>query len=1532
MRRFGNGHYGGPRVSAGPSRKVFLSVAGPDAARGDRIDRHLRDAGLEVEYYRRSFPQGTNFVKEINSALASCDCMVALLSPAYCNPISWVTEEWQAALVIARERPGFLALFLIEQCQLPPLLAPLSYVNLTRLNEENAEARLLEKLQDGDWTRPALSGARGPAESTWAVAVYGDEHSGALGAGVVIDARRVLTCARVCADLIDENGEPLGPLRVRFSKASPPVPGTQSRRVIGVHLPEGEYDLAVLLLEEAVPAGVRAARLRRPVPEDLVGLGWWAFGFPEGQRLGDEAYGTVGAAAGEGFVRLDARSSCRVETGFSGSGLWSPDYEAVVGIVGAAPTRDGHAGDDRTGDPLASTLFQADRCFGAEGLAGVGGWSAEQAGEVAMSSWGWALRDDPESGPHWRPRARGVGADNEGGYRFRGRRAALTEITGWLGRDRTDRRALVVTGSPGVGKSAVLGRVVTTADPGIRAELPAGDDSVRAVEGSVACAVHAKGKTALNVAREIARAASARLPSRPLDLAPAVRAALAVQNVGRFNVVIDALDEAASPAEARLIVSQVVQPLLQQCADTGAQIVIGTRRQDDVGSLIKAFGNAAVLIDLDADKYFALEDLEAYALATLQQLGSERPNNPYADEDAARPLATRIAKMSGKNFLVAYLTALTHGSFDEAPADLEELAYTMDVRNALHDFLDRFREVDGIPLSATDLLTALAHAEAPGLPIELWITAIEAVYGVRPAEIKLDEFTQSAAANFLVESSQDPDQVFRLYHQALNDTLLDGRARRTVKDQRALTRAFADYGRQVGWGSASPYLLRSLSHHAERARMLDELLTDDEYLLHADLRRLAPQAAQAATDAGHATAAGKQRAQLLLLTPYAASAGPQERRAMFSVTETLEKLGGSFRAEPGPTPYRARWSTATTNKERAAQQGHTGGVLGLCAFILADQTLLASAGEDEMVRIWDPATGQQQQILDGHAGAVNGVHAFTDTDGRVLLASGGADATVRIWDPATGQQQQSLEGHARAVNGVHAFTDTDGRVLLASGSDDATIRLWDPTSQQEQRFLLEGHEDAVAGVCAFTYGERTLLASAGADATVRLWDPATGQQQRVLEGHGGAVNGVCAFTFGGQILLASAGTDGKVLLWDPATGERRRVLEGHTVGVWSVCGFGTGDGRTLLASASDDGTVRVWDPDTGQQQRAIKGHTGGAWSVCALPTSDSQALLAAAGAVPTVRIWDPATGQQQRAMKGHPGLVWSVCGFTSGGQTLLAAAGDDETVRVWDPATGQQQRALNGHTGGAWSVCALPAGDGTALLACAGHDAMVRIWDPATGQLEQAFDCRTDELWCVCAFTSNGRTLLASAGNDSVVRIWDPATGEFQRALEGHTGTVWETCALTIANNRTLLASASDDETVRVWDPATGELQHALDGHTGGAWSLCAVAAEDGRTLLASASGDRKVRIWDPATGEMLEVLEGHTAGVWSVCSFTRSGRVLLASCADDATARVWDVTTSRPLQVIPVHLMPHAVQDVAGRLVVGLSAGLLTIELNLES
>jgi WD40 repeat protein len=1366
-------------------------------------------------------------------------------------------------------------------------------------------------------------------ESLWVAAVYRDDSPRPLGTGVVIDSRRVMTCAHVCSGLIGGNGEPEVPLWIDFPKIGAASlgsrgdgPRTRRCRVVGARLSD-ECDLAVLYLEGAVPAGVKAARLRRPLPDHLRGRNWWAFGFPAsqdpgsfpgGRVPGNGADGMIGEILGDGLVRLDTSSRYGVEAGFSGGGLWSPDYEAVVGIVTASNGT----------DALAVTLHQADQCFSEEGLSALTGWSADQAGEVALSSWGWSLEDDPEYGPHWEPRARGVWAMGEEAYRFRGRTAALTAIIAWLGRERTDPRALVVTGAPGAGKSAVLGRVVTTADPRISAVLPA-DDAVRAMAGSVACAVHAKGKTALEVAQEIARTASAALPDKPAKLAPAMRGALADYGIRRFNVVIDALDEAVTPEQTRLIVHEVVMPLLQQCS--GAQAVIGSRPKNTAGSLIGAFGDDVVVVDLDAVDYFRLEDLEAYTLATLQQSGADRPGNPYADERVARPLAERIARLSGRNFLVACLIARTHGLYDDEPAGPGHLTYTSNVGIAFRGYLERMPDEEAVAgIAAEELLTALAYAEAPGLLIDLWITAVEALYGVRPGKRELRKFAQSSAANFLVESGQR-HEAYRLFHQALNDTLLKAREGYAAEDQAALTSAFLSYGRQVGWKSAPLYLLQSLAYHARAAEMIDELLADDEYLLHADLRRLTPQAAYAAT------VAGKQRAQLLRLTPYAASASPAERKALFSVTETLEKLGESFRGAPGPAPYRARWATVTTHQERAGQVGHTGGVLSVCAFVLDGQPLLASAGEDEMVRIWDPLTAQQVRVLEGHSGAVRAVCPVASGE-HVLLASAGSDSTVVVWDPATGQQQRILEGHTAPVSSVCGFSCEEGRTLLASVGGDEVVRVWDPlTGRQVQ--VLEGHSGAVNAVCGFRSGGQTLLAAGSADMTVAVWDPLTGQRLRVLEGHSGAVQAVCSVTSGERVLLASAGSDSTVAVWDPVTGQRLRVMEGHVAGsVWAVCGFSSADGHALLASAGDDGMVRVWDPATGQQQLAIDGHTGEVQSVCSFTGGDGRPLLAIGSVGPVVAVWDPLTGQRVRVMEGHvAGSVWAVCGFSSAdGHALLASAGDDGMVRVWDPATGQQQLAIDGNTGDIRSLSAFTGDDGQPLLASAGRGSTIRISDPATGELRQAIECGSDDLGSVCAFTGDdGRALLAAGSNDSMIRIFDLATGECQRTLDGHTGAIWSIHGFTSDDGRTLLASAADDEAVRVWDPATGELRQTLPGHTGGAWWICAFISADGRTKLATASADTTVRVWDPLTGELRHTMKGHTAGVWSVCAFLSGSRTLLASCAYDAV-RVWDAETAQALYTIPVHLMPHDVKEIEGLLVLGLSSGLLAIQLDREA
>lgn len=719
-----------------------------------------------------------------------------------------------------------------------------------------------------------------PGVDVWVAAVHaGQADRRPLGSGFLIDARRVLTCAHV----VFEGGHQRPDLWVAFPK----VQGMGRRRRIRVRevvAPAVEEhdvdDVAALILDEALPEEY-AARLRRPEVGSLVRRRWWAFGFPDGM-LGNSSDGLVGEELGYGWVRLDTASRYGVKSGYSGAALWSPDYDAVVGMVGQA--------QGTNGDARAITVRAIDECLPGQKLHLLTGWSTEAAGESALAAWGWSLAEDVEASRHWRPRSRGVHTDADRGFRFRGRTAALTEVKNWLTGSKFRRQVLVVTGSPGVGKSAVLGRIVTTADPAIVAALPPDDGAVRATERSVACAVHAKGKTALEVAGEITRAASAQLPTAVNDCAPYLRDALEGGGRSGFTLVIDALDEAASPQQTRLIIHHIARPLAESLGHLGVRVVVGSRRRDDEGSLISEFSTAHV-IDLDTPEYFDQHDLTAYALATLQLRGDERHDNPYNTAAIAEPVAERIALLADGNFLVAGLIARAHGMHDQQSVLATALAFTPTVGAALSEYLTLLPCVEGEP--ATALLTALAYAEAPGIPVELWRTTITALGHRAPTEPHLRAFARSSAANFLVETSTDQrhSPVFRLFHQALNEALL--RHRDTAADERAITTALLSAGQKKGWARAHAYLLRSLPGHAFRGQAVDELLLDDTFPLYADLRRLIPASIAS-------TRAGKSRAHLLRKTPRAVDATPAERVALLSVSETLHSLGSTYRDLPHP--------------------------------------------------------------------------------------------------------------------------------------------------------------------------------------------------------------------------------------------------------------------------------------------------------------------------------------------------------------------------------------------------------------------------------------------------------------------------------------------------------------------------------------------------------------------------------------------------------------------------------------------------------
>lgn len=129
-------------------------------------------------------------------------------------------------------------------------------------------------------------------------------------------------------------------------------------------------------------------------------------------------------------------------------------------------------------------------------------------------------------------------------------------------------------------------------------------------------------------------------------------------------------------------------------------------------------------------------------------------------------------------------------------------------------------------------------------------------------------------------------------------------------------------------------------------------------------------------------------------------------------------------------------------------------------------TTLFTQNWDETISItlWDTQTGQRQITLDGK-----------------ILASAGWDNTIRLWNP---QNCEHISTFTVPDNLYALAFSRDGNILAGGGEDDK-VRLWDSHSGN-LRAVLNGH---YADVEALVFSpDRRTLASGGDDGTILLWD------------------------------------------------------------------------------------------------------------------------------------------------------------------------------------------------------------------------------------------------------------------------------------------------------------------------------------------------------------------------------------------------------------------------------------------------------------
>ncbi|MET9581028.1 hypothetical protein ABZY30_36695 [Streptomyces massasporeus] len=383
------------------------------------------------------------------------------------------------------------------------------------------------------------------------------------------------------------------------------------------------------------------------------------------------------------------------------------------------------------------------------------------------------------------------------------------------------------------------------------------------------------------------------------------------------------------------------------------------------------------------------------------------------------------------------------------------------------------------------------------------------------------------------------------------------------------------------------------------------------------------------------------------------------------------------------------------------------------------KTLLATASRD--VRIWDPDTGQQvREPFVEHRGDVNDIAVFTRPDGTALLASVGNDTMLRIWNPLTGEQirHEPWSGHSRGIRAVHFYIDPDGRRLLATAGRDRTVRVWDPTGDPPTRDRTIRHPRPVNAVTTY-HGQhgQTQIATASSDGSIRLWDPRQREQiGERLQKSRRPIIAVTSFPKRGErgSLLATAGYDREIRIWDPNTGrEKQPPLRGSQRQVLALAAFtASSRRRVLLASAGTDKVVHIWNLET-RSNFAMPGHSKGIRAITTL-RSPTGMQLATGGDDRTIRIWNPREGIQIGDPIRLPSKVLSLTSFTQDRRSLLAAGTKDGKVWIIDPENHQRgELHLTGHNAGVGAIASFQSAEGARTLLVSGSwNGELQIWDP----------------------------------------------------------------------------------------------------------------------------------------------------------------------------------------------------------------------------
>ena len=268
----------------------------------------------------------------------------------------------------------------------------------------------------------------------------------------------------------------------------------------------------------------------------------------------------------------------------------------------------------------------------------------------------------------------------------------------------------------------------------------------------------------------------------------------------------------------------------------------------------------------------------------------------------------------------------------------------------------------------------------------------------------------------------------------------------------------------------------------------------------------------------------------------------------------------------------------------------------IAADYAAGGSLLVTAGGESLlyrpgdVVVWK-SDGSRVGELSGHPTAVWAVDV--SSDGK-LVATAGYDGLVKVWDLQSRKLKADLKRHKGWVRSL-AFSP-DG-LQLASAGEDGKVFLWN-TQDGKAAISVDAHKGPATAVTFSPDGGK--FVTGGGDNLVKVWNAADGAAIQTLVGHEDTIWSIAYSPVRSQFV--SSGADRTVRVWSAESFKQTGVLTGHKD--WVTSASFNSDG-TRLVTASLDGVIKLWDVQKQREQQGLKRQSSSVWCVAFKPDEQS---------------------------------------------------------------------------------------------------------------------------------------------------------------------------------------------------------------------------------------------------------------------------------------------------------------------------------------